>query len=145
MVNKGELIVAWDPDLRDMYGCEVVRGDEENKRNILCRVLYMIQYPIQHAVIDGSVANENPPLAYGQVARLKYVRREVYTGGIMPYGPSVEKCLRAYRDKRAMMYGILKDVPEKCRRAKCPAPEEFDILARHARGEYMGRRATIAV
>ena len=35
MVLKGELIVARDPDLEDMYCCEVVRGDEENTRNIL--------------------------------------------------------------------------------------------------------------
>ena len=25
--SKGEIIVAMDPDLRDMYFCEVVRGD----------------------------------------------------------------------------------------------------------------------
>lgn len=145
MVLKGELIVARDPDLEDMYCCEVVRGDEENTRNILCRVLFMIHYPIQHAILDGSVPNENPPLAYGAVARLKFVHREIYTGGIKDYDTSFAQCLSEYRKRREFLYEEGAKVPEGCRRFRQPDAREFEILDRHEKREFCGRRAVCAV
>lgn len=145
MVHKGELIVACDPDLGDMYCCEVVRGDEENTRNILCRVLFMIAYPIQHAILDGSVPNENPPLGYGTVARLKFVHREIYTGGIRDYETSVSKCLAEYRKRREFLYHEGACIPEGVRRFRRPDPKEFEILDRHAERKFEGRRAVCAV
>lgn len=144
MIHKGEIIVARDPDLEDMYVCEVLIGDEETRRNLLCRVISMIRYPIQHAVLDGSVPNENPPLTAGTVARLQYVHREIVCGGIRSWEDSFGKCLEEYRGRRAFLYAQGRQTPEKLRRFAMPAAEEFEILARHARGEFSGKRAVCA-
>lgn len=144
MVNKGEIIVAWDPDLRDMYVCEVVTGDEENIRNILCRVISILAYPIQHAILDGSVPNENPPLMPGTIARLKFVRREIVSGALQSWEYTFNKCLEEYRGKRAFLYAQARNVPEKCRQFRAPDAREFEILARHARGEFTGKRTVCA-
>ena len=144
MVHKGEIVVAWDPDLRDMYVCEVVAGDEETRRNLLCRIISMLAYPIQHAVLDGSIPNENPPLMPGTVARLKYVRREVISGALQTWEHTFDKCLNEYRSRRAFLYGEGRRIPESCRTFQMPDAAEFDILARHARGEFKGRRAVCA-
>lgn len=144
MVYKGEIIVAMDPDLRDMYYCEVVRGDEENLRNILCRVLSMAQYPIQHAVLDGSIPNENPPIPEGAKCRLQFVRRvDTPDAAHHNYTLSVSRCLDAYARQRRILYDALRNVPDVLRRAKCPDPAEFDILERHRSGDYRARRAII--
>lgn len=144
MVHKGEIIVAWDPDLKDMYVCEVVIGDEENIRNILCRVISILAYPIQHAILDGSIPNENPPLMPGTLARLKFVRREIISGALQSWEYTFSKALSEYRSRRALLYGEGRRIPEKCRPFQMPDKEEFDILERHARGEFNGRRAVCA-
>jgi len=144
MVYKGEIIVARDPDLEDMYVCEVVRGDEENIRNILCRVISMVHYPIQHAILDGSVPNENPPLAAGTLARLRFVRRETISGGLQSWETSFKKCLKEYRGRRETLYDQGLITPPALRRFDMPHEEEFAILDRHERGEFTGRRAVLA-
>lgn len=48
LVRRGEIIVAIDPELRDMYCCEVMSAADENKERPLCKALYMVSYPIQH-------------------------------------------------------------------------------------------------
>ena len=144
MVYKGEIIIAMDTDLSDMYYCRVVRGDEENRRNILCCVLSMAQYPIQYAVIDGSVPNENPPIPDGAVCRLRFVRRvDTPDAAYHNYQDSVSRCLEAYAQQRRMLYEATRDVPEALRKVKCPDPAEFVILARHRNRDYHVRRALI--
>ena len=145
MIYKGEIIVAIDPDLRDMYYCEVVRGDEENKRNLLCRVLSMAQYPIQHAVLDGSVPNENPPIGQGAVCRLRFVRRvETPDKWYHNYESSVSRCLAEYTNRRRGLYQDLEGVPEALTRGiKRPDPREFEILERHKHREYKAQRVVI--
>lgn len=145
MVLKGEIIVARDPDLLDMYVCQVVRGDEENKRHILCRVISMVRYPIQHAILDGSVPNENPPLACGAVARLQFVHREITHGYLQSWDASFDKCLREYRAGREFLRAQAECIPQGVRRFKVPDAEEFAILDRHARREFNARRAVCAV
>lgn len=146
MIYKGEIIVAIDPDLRDMYYCEVVRGDEENKRNLLCRVLSMAQYPIQHAVFDGSIPNENPPIGQGAVCRLRFVRRvETMDKWYHNYESSVSRCLAEYENRRRGLYQDLEDVPEALRHGvRRPDPREFEILERHKMRNYQARRVIIS-
>ena len=144
MVYKGEIVVARDPDLKDMYYCEVVRGDEENKRNLLCRVLGMAHYPIQHAILDGSIANENPPIGQGAVCRLEFVRRvETPDKWYHNYEGSVSRCLEEYYRRRKLLRDLLIDVPEKLRKVAMPSEEEFLILERHRNREYQARRVII--
>ena len=145
MIYKGEIIIAIDPDLRDMYCCEVVRGDEENKRNLLCRVLYMVNYPIQHAILDGSVPNENPPIPQGAVCRLRFTRRVVTQDQYYRnYEDSVTRCLAEYYHRRKSLYEDLKETPEEFRHGiRVPDPREFEIIERHRRREYKARRVLI--
>lgn len=146
MIYQGEIITACDPDLGDMYACEVVRGDEENKRHLLCRVLYMIKYPIQHAILDGSVPNENPPIAEGAICRLKFVGRHtaLHTSSRPSYADTYDRCLAEYRRSRQYLYNSLRGVPEALRRIPCPHEEEFEILRRHEDRQYNTQRAVIA-
>lgn len=145
MVYKGEIVIAHDPDLRDMYCCEVVRGDEETVRNLLVRVLYMVNYPIQHAVQDGSVANENPPIPRDAVCRLRFTRRVVTQDKYYRnYEDSVTRCLAEYTQRRRALRQNMEGVPEKLSHGiKRPSPEEFEILERHRHREYRTRRAII--
>ena len=100
---------------------------------------------IQHASLDGSIANENPPLGEGQTARLKFVRRvETMDKYYHNYASSVSRCLDEYAKKRRFLYESLKDQPPALRHGiHCPDAKELEILERHARGEYSGRRAVI--
>lgn len=145
MVHKGEIVVAIEPDLRDMYYCEVVRGDEENKRHLLCRVLSMAHYPIQHAILDGGTPNENPPLPRGAVARLRFVRRVITPDKWHHnYEDSVTRCLAEYTQRRRGLYQDLEDRPEHlCHGIKRPDPREFEILERHKYRQYQARRVWI--
>ena len=145
MVYKGEIVIAMDPDIRDMYCCEVVRGDEENTKNLLVRVLYMVNYPIQHAILDGSVPNENPPIGHGAVCRLKFVRRVVTQDQYYRnYDDSVMRCLAEYTQRRRGLYQSLEGVkPELSNGFRRPDKREFEILARHFNREYRGVRAII--
>ena len=145
MVYKGEIIVARDPDLLDMYYCEVVRGDEENKRNLLCRVLSMNHYPIQHAILDGSIPNENPPLPQGSVARLEFVRRvETPDKWHHNYESSFDRCLSEYENRRRCLYQDLEDVPEALARGiKRPDKREFEIIERHRLRLFHTKRSWI--
>lgn len=142
MVYKGEIIVARDPELEDMYCCEVVRGDEENKRNLLCRVLYMVNYPIQHAIIDGSVPNENPPIGQGTVCRLQFVRRvETQDRYYRNYEDSVSRCLAEYTKRRRRLYQDMEGVSEALSHGiRRPDKREFEILERHKHRIYQARR-----
>lgn len=145
MVYKGEIIVARDPGLNDMYYCEVVRGDEENKRHLLCRVLSIDNYPIQHAILDGSIPNENPPLPQGAVARLEFVRRvETPDKWHHNYESSFDRCLSEYENRRRGLYQDMEGVPESLARGvRRPDKREFDILARHRNREFHARRVWI--
>ena len=130
MIHKGEVIVARDPDLKDMYYCEVVTDGEENKGNLLCRIL------------DGSIPNENPPLPQGAKARLEFVRRVTTPDKWHHnYEDSVTRCLAEYTNRRRGLYQDLEDVPDGLRRGvKRPDKREFEILERHRHREYQAKR-----
>lgn len=75
MIEKGTFIIAGDPDLRDMYVAECLEANRtELTTNTLVRVLYVIRYPIQHAIIHADNAHENPPFTPDQPCKLKFVR-----------------------------------------------------------------------
>lgn len=141
MVYKGEIVVVGDPDLRDMYCAEVVRGDEENKRNILVRILYLIRYPIQHSIIYKDRANENPPFMAGQVVRLHFVRRAM-TGDEKDYtyDAAFDKCLKAYYEGRLACYRADEGKPDALKRYHVD-PKELEICERHMKRQFHSKRA----
>lgn len=76
MVHKGDFIIVKDRDIGDMYcGQTEIDTPNETAINPLVKVVYMLRYPVQHALVYTDVPNENPPLMYGEKARLSFVRR----------------------------------------------------------------------
>lgn len=141
LVRKGEIIVAIDPELRDMYCCEVMSAAEENKERPLCKVLYMVAYPLQHDTHDSGIAQENPPLPNGAICRLQFTRRvETDDRNYRDYEATYDKCLGEYRDRRKFLYDSQKSVIPACRQIPLPSLEEFAILNRHARREFRTTR-----
>lgn len=144
MVYQGEIVVVNDPDLRDMYCAEVVRDEEEGKRNPLVRIIYMIRYPIQHSIIYPDRANENPPFMAGQKARLRFVRRAMREdGNYTDFEATFDRCLKTYYEGRLACYNADKGKPEALQRYRVD-PKEFDILERHRRRQFGKKRAYTA-
>ena len=141
MVYKGEIIVVNDPDLRDMYCAEVVRGEDEKKRNVLVRILYMIRYPIQHSIIYQDHANENPPFKAGQVVRLAFVRHALPGDKAnVSYDSTFDKCLNEYYEARLACYKADEKLPDALKRYHVD-PKELEILQRHRLRQFNAKRA----
>lgn len=118
-------IVAGDPDLEDLYLCEVVKAADHLAANPLVRVLRIIRYPIQHAIMLPDVVNENVPIAAGTVCRLESFGscREAEEFLSLTYAESQRLAAEEY-----------------LRRAP---PGEAEIIRRHLRGEYGKKRILI--
>lgn len=143
MVYKGEIVVVGDPDLRDMYCAEVVRGGEENKRNILVRILYMIRYPIQHSIIYKDRANENPPFQEGQAVRLRFIRRAMRADAEgVTYDAAFDRCLKEYYEGRLACYKADEGRPDALKRYHVD-PKELEILKCHMKRQFNSRRAFV--
>ena len=125
---KNELILAGDPDLEDLYLCEVVKPADHLAHNPLVRVLRILRYPIQHAIMLPDVVNENAPIEAGTVCRLEET-------GNRDQGIDVEQLLSlTYAESQRL------SAEEYLRRAP---PGEAEIVRRHLRGEYGKRRVVI--
>ncbi len=118
-----ELITAGDPDLEDLYLCEIVRPADHLTPNPLVKVLRILRYPIQHAIMHPEDPNENVPIPEGTVCRLT----EMEGSRQQAAGNSYEESLRLAQK-------------EYLRRAP---PGEAEIVRRHLRGEYGKRRVAI--
>ncbi len=124
-----ELITAGDPDLEDLYLCEIVRPADHLTPNPLVRVLRILRYPIQHAIMLPDVVNENVPIAAGTVCRLEGIRDQ----GL---GNSYEKILSlTYAES------LRKSAEEYMAHAP---PDEQEIVRRHMRGEFRKKRIVIS-
>jgi len=141
LIRKGEIIVAIDPDIRDMYCCEVMCAGEENKEPLLCRVLYMVAYPMQHAAEDSGIPHENPPLPRDTICHLRFTRRvETEDRNYRDYDTSFDRCLQDYLRRRKYLYDSLAAISPACRHTPIPDQKEFEILSRHARREFRSER-----
>lgn len=159
MVKKGDIVIAGDPDIRDMYICEVLLPAGDFRKNLRVRILEPVRYPIQHAVMHPEVASENPPLPRDAAAMLSFVARvQGYSPG--PGGLRLEPMAEYYRRTGSAGYPAalrtaLDEYEAKVMAAleyqkNHPAqpwsrtdPKELEIIARHRRGEYEGRRSCL--
>lgn len=143
VLKRGDIIVAGDQDLRDMYMCRVMQN-EVHIRNPLVTVLYPIRYPIQHAIIDPGVANENPPIGEGETCRLTFIGR-AKEGDIInrSYETELARCLAVYESNRLFIYGANRRNPTGERQVRSPSAEELEIIARHKKREYNTHRVLI--
>lgn len=124
-----ELITAGDPDLEDLYLCEIVRPADHLTPNPLVRVLRILKYPIQHAIMLPDVVNENVPIAAGTVCRLEEI-------GNRDQGIDVEQLL-------SLTYAESQRLSAEEYMAHAP-PGEAEIVRRHLRGEYRKKRIVIS-
>jgi hypothetical protein len=139
MIHPGEIVIVHDPDIRDMYCARIMKQGDEIKMNVLVQIIYMIRYPIQHAVVYTDRANENPPIPEGTICRLKFVRRcqpgeEHFT----TYDDSFYKCLDTYvKNANIKNFANMRNhVPQ------YPFdPKEFEILTRHTHKKFNKKRA----
>lgn len=118
-----ELILAGDPDLEDLYLCEVVKPADHLAQNPLVRVLRILRYPIKHAIMLPDVVNENAPIPEGTVCRLEAAGRG-----------SEEMLSLTYAESQRF------SANEYLRRAP---PGEAEIVRRHLRGEYGKKRVVV--
>ena len=143
MIMKGQTVVVIDPDLRDMYCAESVRTQESKGQNILVKIRYMIQYPIQHAIIYPDLASENAPIPAGKVCRLRFVRYvSTHDGLYSDYEATFDRCLEAYAARRRRLYDA--DARSTVKRYHVD-PREFEILDRHRRRQFDKPRVVISV
>lgn len=122
-----ELITAGDPDLEDLYLCEIVRPADHLTPNPLVRVLRILRYPIQHAIMHPEDPNENVPIPEGTVCRLQALgnRQEALEKLLsLTYAESLRKSAEEYM-------------------AHAP-PDEQEIVRRHMRGEFRKKRIVIS-
>ena len=123
-----ELITAGDPDLEDLYLCEIVRPADHLTPNPLVKVLRILRYPIQHAIMHPEDPNENVPIEAGTVCRLEGI-------GNRDQGIDVEQLLSlTYAES------LRKSAEEYM--AYAP-PDEQEIVRRHMRGEFQKKRILI--
>lgn len=126
MLAKGEIILVRDTGRLDTYRAQVEREQpDERHPNPLVRVLQILNYPIQHAIMDAGIPNENAPLFSGELARLEFMRRcdgGEYTR--LPYDDTLHAALEA----------AISSAPTEAERA---------ILLRHREGKYRKRRVEI--
>jgi len=126
MIKAGAIVTVYDPDLQDMYVAEVVKDNRDEQRlNTLVKILWMVRYPIQHAVICPEVANENLPIHYGTICRLRFYH---YVADYrIPYEESMRDALR----------DAITEARNKGRM------DILEILYRHHNGDYKGKRSVL--
>lgn len=123
--DAAEYAVVWDKDLTDRYIAEIVEHGRFGA-NPLCKVLTILSYPIQHAIIYKDVICENAPYPIGAIAHFAVIRF-ISTDEAMkapPYPEALKAALSAAMDAA---------------RAAGDKPV-IEILERHANGEYHTRR-----
>lgn len=121
--TSDRLILAGDPDLEDIYLCEIVRPADHLAPNPLVRVLRVLRYPVQHAVLLKDVVNENAPIREGTVCRLTALGEPPAPPDGLTYAESLRNAQEEYISRAP--------------------PEEQLIVRRHMRGIYGKKRVVI--
>ena len=123
MLAIGEAIIVRDTGRLDVYCATVAKAQADERRaNPLVRIVYIIRYPIQHAIVWPDVPNENPPLRAGELARLTFVRR-----------------CKAGEEAR-IHYNAALCMAQREALARVASEAERAILRRHMAGQYRKRR-----
>lgn len=161
IVRIGDIVVAGDNEIRDAYICRVLSPARNYSENILCEVLDITAYPIQHAVMHPEIASENPPIMpraacwLSLIIRLdgfqphptqsgRFIQEAEFRArmGTSYYWSSFARCLAEYRRKVEYRLKYQAEHPGAVGYAATD-PGELAILDRHAKREFSGRRAVL--
>lgn len=137
MLEFGEKVIVWDPDIQDMYTATAAQDEgDELCVNPLVRIVSLICYPIQHAVMAPDFASENAPIPEGTVCRLKLVCR-----GWLCFGQDYNTAIADAR--RQMLDGVLRRIERSSgglmNLTGAAARAEYEILLRHEKGLHASR------
>ena len=137
MLNYGEKVIVWDSDIQDMYTAEVAQVEtDELHVNPLVKVVSLICYPMQHAVMAPDLPSENAPIPKGTVCRLKLICR-----GWLCFDQGYETALADTRQH--MLDSILARIDRSGNRltsiTAAAARKEAEILMEHEAGRYGAR------
>lgn len=130
LVRTGIPVIVGDSDLEDRYIADLESSEIFENRNPIVKVRFVLRYPIQHAICWKDVVNEHKAIDEGLLCRLR-----VY-GAATPeliarcgsYADSLKKA-----QKRALLLSI-----------RYGRTKETEIILRHLRGDYKGRRYVIS-
>lgn len=129
-MEHGALVIAGDPEHAEEYLCEILdassRGHDPPPDPIV-RVLRILHYPAQRAIMQPDVAHEVPPLGAGCVCRLPVLRLAA-PGEYGMYDSYESSCAAAL--DRAI--------------ANARSDGERAILARHAEGVIRRKRIVVS-
>ncbi len=168
MIARNEIVICQDPGIKDMYLCRSLR-DQNSSINIVVEVYEMTAYPIQHPIIHKDVADEHPPLMPGDKVLLQFVSRvtgfqplSVSETGAPPrmkmvteqeyrlmvgssfYWMTFEKCLNEYEERIRKAIVFQERHPSLARnQGLLVDPRELEILERHRKREFTGRRSVL--
>ena len=124
------LVIAGDRETGEEYLAEIVdglpHGHDPPPRPIV-RVLRVVRYPNQRAIMEQDVATEFPPIGEGTLCRLDVHRAPT----------AAEKSLLELSAEDALGMALKRAMED----AKSDA--ERDILRRHADGQYGRKRALL--
>lgn len=137
MLENGEKVIVWDPDIQDMYTAEAAQVEADELRlNPLVRIVSLICYPMQHAVMAPDLPSENAPIPKGTVCRLKLICR-----GWLCFNQDYDTALADARQH--MLEGILARIDRSGNRltsiTAAAARKEAEILLAHEAGRYGAR------
>lgn len=134
MIHKGDWLIVWDADIQDMYVATAVKDEpDELAVNPLVRIHSMIAYPMQRTIGYRDIAMEHAPIPEGTICRMKLVYRG-RLGFCEDYEASMQVAMAQMVDSvRGRIKGGLTNL------TSMAAQAEYDILARHALGQFGGR------
>lgn len=130
LVRTGIPVIVGDSDLEDRYIADLESSEIFENRNPIVKVRFVLRYPIQHAICWKDVVNEHKAIDEGLLCRLRV------------YGAATPEQLArfsSYDDslKQAQKKALLLSI-------RYGRTKETEIILRHLRGDYKGRRYVIS-
>lgn len=102
MLKRGDIVVVHDHDIKDSYVAELQEDFAPHRLvHPLVRILSVLCYPRQTAIMHEERLTENPPIPCDTITRLGYVCRWPLDGVPAPYADSVVKARREYVQEAA--------------------------------------------
>lgn len=141
-VRGGEFVVAGDCDLGDVYIAQCIKPGASPAANPFLRVLTILRYPMQRAILYADIAHENPPIMPEDICQLSVHRlaspEEVARARSEGYEASLARALQTE----------IEDVRRRIARAAADPqdaslyvnPRELALLEAHRKGIYVRKR-----
>lgn len=127
-MDKGTLCLAGNEEIQSLYLVELLENYEHtNIKNPLCKILRVVSYPNQTAIMDETIVHEHSPLAENAIERLDVdytIVSEECSQALLStsYNTSLQnallQCIDRYKDKYDANIEILKILQQKLEKMK---------------------------